>query len=449
MRIRIACTLLLTIALISATSCGENKKKTPRPVKKNTAATTVARDTAAADHDKDVVDSDTFSKAFEKTTYKLEKTGGKTESAPKDAVKLFDKGPLAADKFHNDAYRNIKAPRRSLAAALDKKERYSWLPRWDYTGKGGVRIPSAAISADKSVLGILENVRTGKGSETTLLVLIGTDSMRILSILAFPEKTISKLVFLGKTGSAVLWEGLPGGRGKLHKVDLASGEIVGVSSDISAPLDSMVASPDGASVYVNLNSPKIHILEFDSGALGNPPKFLECSQRRGLLALSPDGKLVALAGPDLIELVKISDRAKLSEIESPLGVPPTAFVFMGDSSKMAALAYMKPCYVVAAGKAEKLRMMSGRNLEYLSKKKLLVVEEYKNKRISIINTNTMKEVSHFDPGKVKPHTSGSPVLISFLPRSGKYLVLDSRGNLCLFRLPGKKWKKEIIFSAQK
>jgi len=432
-------------------SCGKEEKRAPSPAPPppRKERKTEPADSARKDDAGNVVDSKTFSEAFSKASYNLDDAASKKKTPSVSPDKFFDEGKLAIDKFKNDAYKNTAPPKRSLAAKLDKGKRFSWLPKWDYAGGGGVKVPAAELSNDESVVGILENVKSENGAKATLLVLVGTYSWKILQIHLFPGKTFSKLLFLGRGKRAALWEGNDIQGGKLHIVNLLSGQIESSSGNISADPDSIISSPDGGKIYMNLNSPKQHILVFDTENITSNPAFLECSGKRGALALSPDGKFIALAGPELIEVIKLSDGKKLREFKSPLGALPDAFTFLDDSSNMAILAYMKPCYMIVDDKSEKLLQQSGRHLEYLPKTKRLLLEGYKNKRISVIDVATLKEVCHFDPEKVKPRTTGSPILTAYLSKQDKYVEFDTMGNLCLLRLPSKKWRKEIIFSAQK
>jgi hypothetical protein len=445
--------IALTAAISFSVSCGQEKKKQNPDYntgKKTNAENATAKATTPEKNSQDkVVDPDAFSQAFSNAKYHFDPDGTKQKKPLISPGDFFDKGELAVDKFKNDDYKNVKPPKKKLAAKISTGERFSWLPKWDYAKGGGVNIPDAKLSSDDSLLAILENIKGKKGGTATLLVLVDTYSWRPAQIHFFQNKTLSKLLFLDNEKRAALWENLQDGGGRIHIVNLATGKLEKSSDKITAKLESAITSNDGKKIYLNLDSPKKHILAFDTDNIANPPTFLEAEQRHGILALSQDGKFIALAGPEKIELIKIADGKKIKEMKSPLDKTPDAFAFLEDPAKMALLAYMKPCYITASGKSEKLRIQSGKHLEYLPKTKRLVIEEFKNNRVSIIDIKTLKEISHFDPGRTKPRTTGTPIIVAYLAQQDKYLELDTMGNLCLFRLPGKKWKKEIIFSAEK
>jgi hypothetical protein len=69
--------------------------------------------------------------------------------------------------------------------------------------------------------------------------------------------------------------------------------------------------------------------------------------------------------------------------------------------------------------------------------------------ISVFDLKKLALISSFNPQRVKPKTRGEADFVGYLPHVKRFLELDSKGNLFLFHLPGRKWRKKVIFSAKR
>lgn len=439
--------LVLIMIVTLCVSCG----KAPVSEKKKSSANILKisnEESDAAKGDTKLVDADEFSKAFSATVHQPPPTSLK--AAIDDGSKFFKSGDLVQNRFNNQEFQKCVSPESSMAGMVGAKTKYSWLPHWSFSGKGGVRIPSSAISEDKSLIAVLENVSVGDGITSTVLVLINTYNFNINAIYYFPGKLLSKIKFLPATPAAIVWEESRESEnsGVLHAINLRTGKITASSQIVHASTANFAVNGDGTKMVLKTGNRKKNIYLFDLENLGQMPKSIDCVQEEGAVAISKDDSFFALAGRTEIEVFKFSDNMKLKDIKVNLKSVPDDFLFIGNNI-FAMLSYMQPFFLVADNIPKQLSALAGRKLFFRDDIKAIVFEEYKNKAISIIDLKSLQALDSFSPEKLKPKTKGGAVLLTYLPHHKKYLLLDNQGNLSLFVRPGKRWRKDLIFSAEK
>jgi hypothetical protein len=440
--------IVSAIFLALSLSCGKNPnvsgKKNSHPDKK---VTEHIKDNSP-NKDVKLVDADEFAKAFSRTLqHPVEEVHKETKSG---GSAFFQAGALVKNRFSNQLFKQNTPPDTSLAAKIGGDKHFSWLPKWDFSGKGGVRIPDSTISSDNSLIAVLNNVSGDDEVISTLLVLINTYNFNINAIYYFPGKLLTKIKLLSSLPGAVVWEKKQKGdaSGQLHTVDLLSGKITGSSKNVNSDIVNFAIRGDDKKMLLKTGNRKKVIYLFDLEHIANMPESIECTQEEGRLAVSGDNSLFALAGKKSIEIFKFSDNMKLEDIGITLKTVPDCFIFTDDNT-FAMLSYMQPFFLVTDGAAKQLSPSSGRRLFLRNDIHAIAFEEYKNKAISLVDLKSLEKIDSFSPEKLKPKTHGSALLLTYLPHLKKYLLLDSLGNLSLFYRPGKKWRKNLIFSAEK
>ena len=438
------------IFIILLSACG----KTPSsPATKDTAKKKIIQSTADqiqanSTAKPDIVDADEFSKAFSKAVYRSEEKS--VEQPVDNGDKFFQSGEFVQNKFSNQDFKENSLPPASLAATLKTPQNYSWLPHWDFSGKGGVRIPDAAISTDKSLIAILDNVSSHKGQSSTLIVLINTYNFNINAIYYFQGHQFTKVKFVSSQPELVVWEQNQQGEksGVLHLIDLKKGKIAGSSGIINALSANFALSNDGKTIILKPLAGKQKLYLFSVDALSQTPLSLKCDQKDGIITVSKNSEFFSLIGEKEIEIFKFSDKRKLKNIQINLQAVPDDAICI-DNNKFAMLSYNSPLLVVINEDPKKICDLAGRRLFFRDDNQTIVFEEYKNRAISIADLKRLELIDSFSPEKLKPTTKGGALLLSYLPQIERYMVLDNQGNLSLFYRPGRRWRKEVIFSAEK
>jgi len=439
--------MAVTIFLVLSISCGKapvpTEKKSKLEIIKNKSQQDILNKSESK-----LVDADEFSKAFSQSVRQIDE--GAVEKKVDDGSLFFKSGALVQNRFSNQEFQESVPPKLSMAAEVGCSKKFSWLPNWSFSGKGGVRIPYGVISDDKSLIALLDNVSSEEGKTSTLIVLINTYNFEINAIYYFPGKFFSKIKFLSSSSLAVLWEKNQDikNSGNLHTVNLQTGKIIASSKPVSSSKVNFAINGNDKKLILKTGNRKKTLYLFDLENLDQMPKSIECDQEEGAVAVSKDSSLFALAGRKKIEIFKFSDNMKFKDIKIELKAIPDDFMFI-DNNIFALLSYMQPFYLVADDTAKELCALAGRRLFFRDDIKAIIFEEYKNKAISMIDLKSLRNLDSFSPEKLKPKTQGGAVLLTYLPHLKKYMLLDDQGNLSLFYRPGKRWRKNLIFSAEK
>ena len=446
----ITITFLFSILLIPLlSSCGEKTTNKETTIEKATEQPSSPIPTQKKKEN--LVNAEDFSKAFSTTTATEEPADtniGNTKTNPVDnGSRYFTKGILAKHKFSNDDFQSNTPPQNSLAGKIENKEKYSWLPNWDFSSKGGVRLPDADLSPDKSLIALIDNVSSPESNTSSLIVLINTYNFKINAIYFFSGKFFTKVRFVKGKKELIVWEKIQdeAGGGRLHCISLKNGKIKSSTEHIKALSVSFAVNEKRGILIVKTSNDNKKIYLFKISDLTQTPESLKCSQTKGTVAVSPDLTRFALAGSDGIEVFKFSDNMRLKFIKTKTENIPDSFIFISNDI-FATLSYSNPLYIVAEDKAKSLCPQSGRKLFYRKDINSIVFEKYIYKAIAVINLKTFETTGSFVPQKLKPKTLGDAVLIGYLPHLKKYIVLDDQGNMALYYRPGRRWHKKAIFT---
>lgn len=387
-----------------------------------------------------------FSKAFSKPQYKNQIAGEKDK---KKEDLPFEVDGIGPSPFENQAFKDAETPAGSLAASIPKLHKYIWLPRWYYSGKGGVQLPEAGISSDGSILGILETVPREDAQSGSMIILINTYNWTVANIHYFKDRLFTKLFFLPRKKQLIVWEDAQKDKPlrKILAINAISGKIVAESRDINDAFSGIAIDPSGNKIYLKTMNEEKSIYVFDIDNLAEKPEKIKCLTDAGNIAVSEN--CLVFAAKDKLTVSKLNSNQKIFEIDNPLKEVPQRIIFLGNDEKIAFSSYMKPFIISIDRKSKELANSAGNTVFYRQDLDLLVFEEYKNRQLTFFSIPKMETISDLLPGKIKPKTAAGALYVTYLSHLDKYVVLDTQGSLFLYDKPGRKWRKEIIFSAKK
>lgn len=443
-------------------SCGKEKpKRVVKPKSRSSRTSRPAKVVESSDvsvrkdenERADVVDSSDFSNAFSKTVYENNPASSDIK-APKikaDWSSFYKKGKLATNLFSRGEYASKKVPSSSIAAAVTDGENYAWLPHWNFTGKGGVSLPGVALSPDGSLLVLLETVTPKGVGPSTLLVLINTYNWRICSLYHYRKRVFSNMAFRPGTSTpeVIVWErgtktALPG---HLRLINLRNGDVAASSDDIQSTDVRYAVAPSGACLALKTDSGMKSFYIVNLKHLDGEPQKILTKQALGIPAISADSSVVAFAGKESVELFSVTGSYAIDNVKHSVGAVPDDLAFAGSTTRFVLCAYSHPCELIVDGDVKRLCDRAGRHLFFMRKAYRIAFEQYKSSMVSLFDLKTLAIVSTFNPCRTKPKTRGEVGFMGYLPHLKRFVELDSKGNLFLFHQPGRKWRKEIIFSA--
>lgn len=436
--------ILFLSLLICIIGCGKKlaKKKTSSVAKKQ------IEKTSEPTKEEEILSAEEFSKSFSKPEYRNKKIT--TEKLPKKEELPYKINSIEKSAFANDDFKDKNAPSNSLAARLREKNSYFWLPKWHFIGQGEVYLPSAAISNDCSLLAILETVPHGvQEKKGTMLILINTYNWNIARIHYFKDKLLTKIFFISNKREVLVWEEaqLDVKHRQIHKINIASGKIESSSRDIADPLSGIAISAEGDKVFMaTANESKIfYVFEVDN--LEQKPTKRKCNIEEAFVATF--NNRVTLFGKSKITTYKTNFPQKVREIPNPSGNIPDVAVFAGAEDKIAYSTYLKPVTINVGKQTKTLSKSAGRVIFYRQDINTLAFEEFMNRQITFVSMDDFSVITNLIPSRIKPKTQAGALLFSYLKHHDRYVLLDTQGTLCLYHKPGKKWRKQIIFSATK
>ena len=345
-------------------------------------------------------------------------------------------------------------PRHSLAAKLQRTDGklIQWAPQRVTGSIAGVRLPSAAISYDQSVLAFAELFGAESGPFGTRIVLLNTHDWRILKIIELKRK-VKKIVFAGDTVClAALCAEQPAleQSGGLSLIRLDSGAET-YFAEVPPSFEGDLGA--GRSGCVFLADSRVGEIRY-----WKPGKTVKTGVIRtaapAKLGFSPDGRILAAAnGKGTIELFKMSDFRLLNTVKLPLSqeYPIHQVLFLNNEedflcapdplSDRSSFVYRASQIFELKGRSSGSNVITGDGLRILHLKKV-------NGEIEILESDTLRKITSLLPEQVKPNTHGDPAHVFYLDHARLTAVLDAGGTFYLLCLPKgvSKFQKEIIFS---
>jgi len=442
---RVVCVLklfLLMIVLSLFSACGDSQKVPVAKSIKNSKRQVVKVENNNRKDDTEVLSATDFSNAFERKKYKAEPV--KTVKKVEKLELHFKIDALGGALFNNDDFKDTVAPSSSIAAKFINPKNYSWAPKWRYVGKGGVLIPDAKISKDRSLIALLETITDETSSKkSSLIVLIDCYSWKVVKIHVYKNKYFTKIFFTKNGNKLLVWEEGEKSFSSIQKINVISGAIEEKSKDIKDQLLSLTISENHKKLYLKTANKKKSYYIFNINSLDRKPKKAECDSDDSYVFANNNS--IITFSKNKIAGFRPASKQLMLEIKNPIEAVPDVAIFAGEKG-MVYSSYMKPAAVTIGTKCKIISKSSGRVLFYRSDINLLAFEEYKNRQITFMDLSDFSVKATLIPERIKPKTKAAALLLAYLPNIKKYMILDRNGTLALYNKPGKKWRKLIIFA---
>ncbi len=451
--------LVIVLSVCILASCGKKPDKN-LPVKDTSPSMAQApkssdmKEIAKANNEKIASDKEEEQQEgkFEKPVFKLKNWDKdvKKEEVENDSSNITVEKIGQDEKENND--KEVSAPSDSLAAKLaSKNEKILWTPKWHFEGVGGIRLPGICISPDSSVFAIIETTGTAKGPNGSRIVLVNAYNWQVLKIHELQENKITQICFLPDGKGMALWSEKQSMIKKPYELIIVStekGDIQSASRDIKSDITDLAAVQG----YVIAKTFKENdICCFDSSDISKSPKKIKSENLNGVFAISPDKGRFALAGEKFLEIYESAGLELLKKIKFDENFIPDNAIFAGRNDLLVVSGYNKPGFIFKDDQKKTFCENTGRSIAFNSEEKLLVFEKYLNNEICLIEVPDLNEYGKFVPAGINPKTQGAAIFMTYLKHLGKYAVIDSYGNLCLYSKyqKSKKWSKQIIFGTKK
>lgn len=345
----------------------------------------------------------------------------------------------------------------SLAARLASKNPdkiIRWNPKLVTAGTVGVRLPDAAVSPDKTLIVFVETTGAPNGPYGSRIVAFDTNTWTIPVLYQLPDEQIVKVAFIGDTGRiAALCKGQGEleNKDKLLVFDLQTGDTV-EACDLDYRPSRIVAEKVSGMLYVTeVNAPDIRI--YNPGNLDEAPKRIRSRGNDPAIAFADKGAKIVMASGGMLEFYKTSDFRPLSNLPIPEKFTPQEILLLEEN-----------LYLLAPPKAEmqegicvlntSIRRFGENSAGVLSdsfEPDTFFALMSRKGEIAQIAVPSLEKKSSIFPEDLAPRKTGDPVKVYSIPHARCLAVLDSGGNFyLLYRdADGRKWQKELLFSAMK
>jgi len=361
------------------------------------------------------------------------------------------------EKALRDSFRT-KRPEKSFAAVLEPLNSgkvIRWAPWKD--DLGGVRLPAAAISPDRSIILIAETLGESGGPFGTRLVFLDTHSWTITAVHHLWKKDV-RFIAIAPDHTLVL---AARGQQAFHTKD----EII-LLDPWSGAEKQAIPLPGIRKAYIHPNGRIFAVFDRDSERAkevlvfdsllkdgDTQSKVIRSANRAPLIAFSADGLRVCMAGDHSVELRKNSDLHLLESFLLPEGFITADLLVMPDDTILAApeKTQLRPAIAVKKGKVQPFGEKSRGMLIPLPDAPEQFFGTVSNRlgRISRVSLSTLREQSGVNPEEGRPRTTGDPEAVFAFKSIPVMAVLDEKGSFyLLYKDPsGKRWRKEILFKS--
>lgn len=332
----------------------------------------------------------------------------------------------------------------SLAARLGEPEKdIHWVPAWNPSGAGSLRLRSVVSSPDRSVIACLEETGTiGKGPYGGRLLLVDAVGRRILKVFEIGRR-ITRIALDPAAMSAVCFAekqdalSQPSG---FAVIDLRSGLETGF-----VPAEKPVSFlARGGRIYTARANGEIEV--FQPGVPGRKTFRTGVSPQ---LELSGDGKLLIAASDDAVRFYHSDSLREARSVKLP---PGTQLFRMVQGAPDASLLFYSTgtgsgkskVFLVMENGVKEVSDDSSGEIAFNPRDKALFCGRLLRNRLYRLDPNTFAELSYCDPKNLRPVTSGKTLALFCGPSPGEVIVLDSRGALYSLQSVRKRWRKNMI-----
>jgi hypothetical protein len=342
----------------------------------------------------------------------------------------------------------------SLASTIaDKKNRIEWRPKWYFDGAGGTRIASPVISADKSLIALIETAGKAPGPFFSRVVILNTASksgLPCLKIIELPETKINQLMLVPASTIALATldpQACFKQSVRVISLDLNSGQIKSVTPPISGNITGLAVTEDTVALKTSASG---SVFIFSTDDLSKKTATYSSSFDGGQLYFTPDRKHLAVVGSSKIEFFNMEQRAGVLEGETkfPDKISPTRLVFLDVSGKnFAIIGSGKDAWIHQNNNFKIFSRKAGDLMLYDAENQLLVLETMVKNGLELYSYPTMKLSGSLIPKDLRPAHAGEPLAV--LPFRDSYLIIDNHGNFTFINKVKQRWQKEFMLTANR
>lgn len=342
----------------------------------------------------------------------------------------------------------------SLASNIaDKKTRIEWKPKWYFDGAGSVRIASPVISADKSVIALIETAGKSVGPFASRIVLLNAAAktgLPCLRIIELPETRINNLLLIPASSMALaIAEPQACFKQSLRviAIDLISGERKSMTPPVSGNITGLAATED---IVALKTSESNQIFLFNPDDLSQKNGSMTSSFNGGSLTFTSDHKYLTSAGNGKVEFFNLENKSVTvdHEIKLPEKISPKKIVFCnpkGTSFVIISTEHSAGWYNNNTFKP--FGRKTGNIIIYDAENQVIVLETAVKNALEFYKFPEMKLLSSTTPKEMRPAHTGEPLAV--LPFRDSYLEIDDHGNFTFLYKIKQRWQKDIILSAFK
>jgi hypothetical protein len=355
-----------------------------------------------------------------------------------------------------DASENASAgfdPETSAGRIVQKGYHLTWSPKWNYYGTGGVKLPGAAVSKDRSVLAVLETVGEERGPWQSRIVCISPVNGHILRIIELKERKIERILFSGEKDEVLLYQSGQQAfdqKNRFVKVNLRSGKIVAEYPPL--PGDEIQAfniNANGSHAVVKMKKSS-SVLVYDLEQPEQEPLVLDSGFEGGAVGFAADGESVLAAGEGAVRFLSMLNPGTQTRdpIVSPDGFVPDFLEVAADGAHEIIVGKVEggPFYLLRGGR-NFLLDDSGEGFACFTEKSIMLVAQSQS-TVRFLDRGTLAETARVPVKNDRPPTRGNLAGLFYDPDFG-LLAVDSHGNIYTRKLTGRKWNKKLLLSAKK
>lgn len=328
--------------------------------------------------------------------------------------------------------------------------RLGWMPRWNFTGSGNVRLPDAALSKDQSVLAIIETVGEERGPWQSRIVCISPDIGKILRIIELSERDIRNIMIVGESAEAVilqLGQKVFKQSNQLLKLNLANGQIIDESTPMNSKPEAIAINSEGTIIALKQEgSPDIWL--YDVNELSKPPAKIPTTTDSSALEFTEDGESIMAAGSGKIcfyNLVNLGTQTRDPINISTTMKPSLITVAPGNPNEILLAQSGGQVILVRNGSSYDLEDVSGGFAEFVGNSIMLLAAG--NSVVRFIDRDNLTEKLKLQLKGDRPPTRGNIIQLYHTNREG-LLAIDSHGNIYTRKPSGKKWRKKMLIQTR-
>jgi len=355
-----------------------------------------------------------------------------------------------------DSSGKSSAPRGSAAGRLADGKDFQWQPS-QLAGRatGGADLPEILLSADESLLVMIERIGGEDKPNSTRLILVSLRDKKIIRAVTLKERRITAAAFIPGTDTLIAAESAQPEFGRSHalvKIDLKRGKV----SAPSRPENDAVTSlcTDGEKVWYTVKSITM-IRELRLDALSAEPASVRTQAPDPRIAISPDGNRLAAFGRGVCEIFKTAAEgpaALQQSFRTEGNFSPTQILILDDSAS--SLVLFEPAgqaILYLNGNPKTLTEKCGPVAAFFKEENMLLLGLLKNDAIAKIPLpGGEPEGKPVVPGKLKPASrNGNLKLLALSGTPARAVLVDSRANVMLLEITKRRWRKFPVLTVDK